>query len=1231
MANSTLIVPINVAALAVGHPDTQSGAQNLAPMADFSRLPWAAQGQSHNPGPYTSAAALENAEPFQGQVPLPPGIHVHWALPDGLTAGTAGTAGLSFPNAPDRWLVTRIVVSAPSGAPATTVLRSWVVESDRLSNTPTAPVGLNQPNIALPLQASGGQKFSYLGQAFDLATWTEVGTLVPRLSPFTALGYGEPTFAAFYPNSSTVFGYYDSLSDLTTYDPANSTISYHVAGWYSDASADPLAQPNATPATYGWSAPRGATPTATICTGVMDAVPWNPSAKYLCAVSGAMTVALGPSTREALSALMANVLQQHGPGMYDTAEQVLNALQFGLLSGSTNQVDSLASFEEDVHAAGFATLSAGPLWTVTEASGVNADPSSGGEVTLPDRLAEQLNELNVAQLQLNDMALQLQARQNQLFVDWYKYQVIIHASSQVPQQLQGKGDQVQQYLTGQAAAITDLQTKCTTQQGTLSALSAALAAALPSGLVLTNRTGAPRYYQPADPVVILSGPDVMPTKRYANDTAGSADGTLACRADADVVTSITLAAGLVPGSTLTQLSASALPQAAAQPAGAPATLLQALLAEAFFLSAGLQPTVVAAVAAQGGASNPAVLTPGGTVTSLQAAAKAFLAGTAPVNVTFAGTSPTALYYDAWNGTPWLPILLQYEVQFAPVQYLDPNAGSVSYPPGFIASNFTFDADTIDLRYTGPAPTRLQAYQGTAILTPNATVDLFTEISTFIAQVGVDAELQAALDALDRLPILAQGLTGATEAFLMRGATLQMPVGDPLTPPPLVSFVQSVNNAVGCQSAAAPLPEESFNPIRAGLLTVTKLRLIDVFGQFKDYNTPNVVVAKGLAPSPRLSLPAGTAFLPPRITQPSRLLFRWRAADDRDVETNASPDTSPVLGWIIPNYLDKSLQLYAPTGAPLGELALSADKRAVLWTPAPGGEHPIDTPLSTVVQHQNADLASFAQGIYNGGHATFFAAFFDAVREALTFSLPQQFAESARQTLLAGQPLALARASLVLDLAGPAATDESWTGFASVVLNGALPSDAGMSQLRFPVVLGALNQLDDTLVGYWINPATVADYRTFYAPYATTSQGGVTPPSLDTLTVTPQGSSAGQTDVVLLLDPRGSVHATTGILPVKSIDLPPAQYADALASLLVTFAAAPVLSGTNAPALGGGAPPVVIVRPKVSSGTWTWVTTNGTQWVATPLTDAASANATLNYTPQRLSEGWLGLTELSTDC
>ena len=1219
MADTHLIVPVDVAALAIGTPDI-TGAQFLAPMADFSRLPWSGGG-AHNPGPYTSAAALANAQPFAGETSLPPGIHLHWALPGGLTAGVSQLSGVVFPAAPDRWLVNRIVVSSPKTGPTSTSIASWVVESDALNSQQTAPAGLPQPTVAMP-PTPGTQGFGYLGEVFALASWRERGATTPRLSPLTAVGYGHPAFAAFYPNCSTVFGYYDALTDLVDNDPATSTISYHVVGWYSDPTSDPLQQPQATPATYGWTAPAGAAPTATVCTGIVDPIPWNPATAFLSDSSAAMTVAMAPSMREALSALMAHVLEQSDPGGYSDAEQVLNALQFGVLSGSGNEIGALAAFEEAVHAAGFATFSGGPMWAVTSATDGQDD---GGEAQLPDQLAEQLNALNVAQLSSNDATRNLLSRQFQLFADWYKYQILQHAASQAPPALQGHQQDAQQHLQNTGLPeIRDITLQISQLQGQVTALSSTLSSQLlGTGLALTNTQdapssgpAAPRYYQPTDPVLVLSGPDVTPTDRYGYDAV---DGALSCRTDSQVVSSVVLADGMVTGSTATTVPDSALPQLVAQPF----PLAQALTSEAFFLATGLQPAVVAAAASEGGAGNPAMLDRDASVRALRAAATLFLGGGTPTDVTFSGGNPAPRYYNSWTGTPWLPILMQYDAQFAPVEFLDPNAGGAAYAPTFVNDNFAFDAATIDLVYGGQPPSQQQSYQGVAILTPNAPVDLGTEISTFIANTGADAELQAVLDDLAKLPVLAQGLTGLTDAFLMRQLTLQMPVSDPLTPPPLVGFVADVNAAVADGNRAAPLPQESFNPIRSGTLTVDKLRLVDVFGRYRDYNSPSMVIAKGLTPPPQAQAAPNAAFLPPRLAQPARLLFRWRAADDAAVETNSSPATSPVLGWVLPSDLDNALQIHAADGSALGELALSADLTRVLWTPAPGGSHPPGTPIATVFAGQADDLVNFALGIYNSGDATFFAPFFAAVRAALTFSLPEQFAESAQQAVLAGQPLALARASLALDLAGPAATDESWAGFEQVILHGATPSDAGLAKVQFPVTLGALDQLDDTLTGYWISPTDADAFRTFWAPYATHTSGGVAAPTQSTLTLTPVNGSEGTTDVVLLLDPRGCVHASTGILPVKEIDIPPSFYTTALAALNVVFEVAPILSGATLPASAGVAP-VRMVTPKVSAGDWTWVTTADGAWAASTLTDAATAQAKLDYSPQHVAEGWLSL-------
>ncbi|HEX9921973.1 MAG TPA: hypothetical protein VGD99_04875, partial [Anaerolineae bacterium] len=68
-----------------------------------------------------------------------------------------------------------------------------------------------------------------------LAAWlNQSDPSAEYLDNLTAVGYGEPTFAAFYPNCHSVFGFHDD--DYAGTIPAN--LRYDVIGWYNDPEAD---------------------------------------------------------------------------------------------------------------------------------------------------------------------------------------------------------------------------------------------------------------------------------------------------------------------------------------------------------------------------------------------------------------------------------------------------------------------------------------------------------------------------------------------------------------------------------------------------------------------------------------------------------------------------------------------------------------------------------------------------------------------------------------------------------------------------------------------------------------------------------------------------------------------------------------------------------------------------------------------------------------------------------
>jgi len=169
-------------------------------------------------------------------------------------------------------------------------------------------------------------------------------------------------------------------------------------------------------------------------------------------------------------------------------------------------------------------------------------------------------------------------------------------------------------------------------------------------------------------------------------------------------------------------------------------------------------------------------------------------------------------------------------------------------------------------------------------------------------------------------------------------------------------------------------------------------------------------------------------------------------------------------------------------------------------------------------------------------------------------------------------------------------------------------------VAFPVRLGDIGSHDDGLVGYFINDGSPSAYRTFFAATASATSGpGVVaarPLRVRPVAVTDPAQPIALT---MLLDPRGSVHATSGILPVKEIALPASMYADALNSLRVTFLTTPLLAGegTPAPAL-----------PREPGYVWSWLERVDSAWVRGAVPQPSTRPPLVP--PVRIVEGWLQL-------
>jgi len=231
MSELRLLVPVNIEALVVGKDSDGVSGPAKETKTQWVNLKLDLQGLYR----LDRVLGQQLVQPFRPSTGLhEPGIHLHWALPDGLTRGvTTGQDGRpKFPFVPNRWLVARFW---DQGRRTETDLQSkaWIVESDTISTDRSAAVWPTLRSAKLEKQQD---YFVFVGKPYELSKWPGE-TSAPSVD-ITAIGYGDPAFAAYYPACKGILGFHDK--DLDEFQDV--TLSYMVVGWYSDPSKDPLQQ-----------------------------------------------------------------------------------------------------------------------------------------------------------------------------------------------------------------------------------------------------------------------------------------------------------------------------------------------------------------------------------------------------------------------------------------------------------------------------------------------------------------------------------------------------------------------------------------------------------------------------------------------------------------------------------------------------------------------------------------------------------------------------------------------------------------------------------------------------------------------------------------------------------------------------------------------------------------------------------------------------------------------------
>ncbi|MFG6197850.1 hypothetical protein [Nonomuraea sp. JJY05] len=1146
-----LLVPVDVQALVV-EPGSAEARGGVA-----SRLLDALVQDPAAPGPRSEA-------PFTVAPPLPAGVHLHWALPDGLTASHIDGPGVApvWPALPDRWVVVRL--GPYSGKPRP--VRAWMLEAEK-------------------------------GGSADLDGWRPGGASAyrtPLLRPeqLTAVCGGDPAWAAVYDNVVDRFAFHD---DLSSPPPGSRLLAYAVIGWYSQPELDPLAHAGG-PAEleailrrHGWHAdldrlarvqaererataqaaalgrtsrviPRAAAVGAFGLPAdrrITDTRPWWPRQ---CTFHGVIygvgrqvdpspdprpdpavpRVAIGSTSEEALAALVCGELGT------PEAELLYQAFGYGLAE-TLGDPDGLARLEEELHTRGFV---ARPGSSHQERI-VVGDPFTGVRPATPPTPA--LDEVR-----------------------------------------RGAADREVgfEFTTGRAG-LTDLHTLRTQRER--------VDPPADPRRTDTVRRAAPRLFHPQDPVILVRG--LRRSLRHGYDGRHSPGETLACRVSGDTITRF---AGVIDGREML----SRLLGHGALPPEADDLVVEASVEDPFadhretfqrLSSYGLSPAMLFQRMQAESALLIWSLAFPSRAASLSGLSLKDGVGSSPVGITI------------WR-QPWIPLWCEWELD------LDAHPTIAAW-----------QLDEVDFRPEAGAgfeASRAESLRGRTSLRSAPARGLGDAISRFLQEEDrldlrgtgrISADLQARLLGLGSaagLPdLLAAGFDGLRERLLGFDDQAATAPGSPLPPhtPP--------------------------RPLRAGFAQLRQLRVVDAFGRVLD-------LLDGTAAPPRIG--AGLRepgidglVVRPRLTRPATLSFRLvDAADDSRPASvdQADGGATPLAGWLLADHADGAVELFAPGGAPVGQLRHDGLTGAVVWEGPPGDRLPVGAPPSAALGGTPAlrhllgladalierDLRERAAG-QKPSDTPLDALLRIIDTTAVTVGHGGQTGNE-HLSQLVGQPIAVVRARLSLEMepepAFPTlpALDQAeraavWTRLAG---------------LSFPVRLGALTRLDDGLLAFFadddyglirpVHPAVLtqatpsARHRGDFAAPAgrvTTPRPLVTPSaSGDPVLLLRPGQAVSLT---LLMDPAAKAHATCGLLPRKSVSLLRDWVADDLAVLVPSLRVGPVLVD-----------PATIRLPLTAApaGGRTWTRREGpAQWRDDPIV-AATQQALLPDLPVLAQEGYI---------
>ncbi|KAK3313355.1 hypothetical protein B0H66DRAFT_629115 [Apodospora peruviana] len=608
--------------------------------------------------------------------------------------------------------------------------------------------------------------------------------------------------------------------------------------------------------------------------------------------------------------------------------------------------------------------------------------------------------------------------------------------------------------------------------------------------------------------------------------------------------------------------------------------------------------------------------------------------------------------------PWFPLYMEWEGQYThipkgkwdmveqPTEHQSLCGGRTQY--GLIAD--------VTKGYNGPKAD-VRVVSGRSLILPQASFTLEAHIDRILSTIPKDVlkkylseERQALLkENLTKFAFLSAPLQGLTDHLLTlaNGSHVKPLIRVPGQKPVPLADAQKAAEEIEIDiddlglidDASDPTPygpnmtllgkqQSGFKPATHGQFRFTKLNIMDKFGQaisaidpvsagsghaplypcISEFFAPQALPADGLpniVDRSRSSSKKGECEflqLPMGINQPARLNASFLSASHGDRNQGEAywrpaadwEEESPVWGWVMVNYVDRSLQLFLPDGSFYSEVRVtegsSSSSSEAKWRPFPpsprkGATKYMDQLLHLLVSKDQQYLLEFISMI-------------DEAVKSLT-APPSAYGQFLNA--LTGRPLALVNMGWSLELAEKPKTNQSTLDSQRNVVTpepSLIRTKDNTPYYKFPLKLGNRSRMTDGLVCYFSArsdlpdetdpsapdldlshfytytpcpqpPKTASTTKRYAQPISPQTFPKLTPfwhdPEVYVDAVSREDFETYETarnrEIVpfgALIDPFLPVHGYTGILPTGALKLPTWTWESALKRMVTFFHVGPVV-------------------------------------------------------------------------